>query len=270
MTRPYWHVDAKWICGGLFTVVLIMTLIVSNLVTLTSEKVAVDSLTLMVASSFSRNGLDNTSEIDEVRTKIAASPDGAFIPLPGINIGVTESDMLGKTPRELRLWLFRQLVEPAYKKGPEGIFEIMSNQKMKENLSGQLAIFNLINAKTHDTLKRVLLFFIAACVIFMAPFVFFSRRLGRFVSPGLVMFVIGSAGTAFFSLLNAGLTTKTGASIEPVSYDPGAMLRLSLTEAASAVVPSLAGNYKLLASLGAGLLLIAFFAKIFLARKQTA
>ena len=65
--RPYWHVDAKWICG--------LMLLVFNLVVLTAEKSAVELLTLGLALMYSQNGLDDEAEVAEMRRRIEASPD---------------------------------------------------------------------------------------------------------------------------------------------------------------------------------------------------
>ena len=67
-----------------------------------------------------------------MRQKIAESPNDTWQPIPSLNIVVREQDIAGLTPREARLWLFRQLAEPLYYEGPQGLASLATDPEMRK------------------------------------------------------------------------------------------------------------------------------------------
>jgi len=61
--RPYWHVDAKWIAGLLLLSVLGLGQLLFNLAQVTAERPAVETVSKVLALSFSPKGLDDETEI---------------------------------------------------------------------------------------------------------------------------------------------------------------------------------------------------------------
>lgn len=135
--RPYWHVDAKWLTGILLLFLLNITFLVFILVQVTAPEQGIALLTMTLASSFSAEsgGLDAAGDIEIMRQKIAEAPNGEFQPIPGMQIIVREEDIAGKTPREARLWFFRQWAEPLYYDGAQGLASLTTDPEMGKNIS---------------------------------------------------------------------------------------------------------------------------------------
>src|SRR3990172_3082118 len=125
--RPYWHVDVKWIAGLLLTFVLGLTLVAFSLVQVTAEKAAVDTLSMAMAVILSGKGLDDETEIAEMRLRLAASPNGEIQPLPGLTLTIREENIAGMTGRQARLFFSRKITEPIYRQGGEGLAELASD-----------------------------------------------------------------------------------------------------------------------------------------------
>src|SRR5690242_6160959 len=77
--RPYWHIDAKWVFGILLCMSLGACLLVYNISTLTSKDQAVPLSAGIVASLFSKNGINDPNGLDELKQQAAALPDNAIL-----------------------------------------------------------------------------------------------------------------------------------------------------------------------------------------------
>jgi hypothetical protein len=199
--RPYWHVDAKWIAGLLLTFVLGPTLLVFGLAQATAEAPAVDALSMFLATSVSRKGLDDETEIAEFRRILAADADGEIQPIPGLAITVREADLADRTPRELRLWLVRQLAEPLYKGGGEGLAELATDPEMRLVVGQGVGILSFFSLETHLLLQRVLTILAIVAGVLAIPLIYFSYRFGRLASLGWVLLVASVPGAAVFGFL---------------------------------------------------------------------
>ncbi len=201
--RPYWHVDAKWITGLLLTVLLSLTLFVYGLVQITSEKPAVDTLTMTMAILSSRQGLDDKTEIEEVRKRLGAGSDGTFEPIPGLKLSVTEEDLAKLSPRELRLSIFRQIAEPFYREGTGGLAELVEDPELKKGLGAGAGAFNFFTLDMHESLRGTFLFLGIVSLLLFIPLIFFSHRFGRLASPGFVLILASLPGAILFNLISA-------------------------------------------------------------------
>jgi hypothetical protein len=199
--RPYWHVDAKWIAGLLLTFVLGPTLLVFGLTQATAEEPAVDTLSMILATSVSRKGLDDETEIAEFRRILAADADGEIQPIPGLAITVREADLADRTPRELRLWLVRQLAEPLYQGGGEGLAELATDPEMRLAVGQGVGALSVFSLETHLLLQRVLNVLAIVTGVLAIPLVYFSYRFGRLASLGWVLLVAALPGAALFGFL---------------------------------------------------------------------
>jgi len=81
-SRPYWHVDAKWLTGLLLLALLNITFLVFILAQVTAPEQGITLLTVTLASSFSAEGggLDASGDVEIMRQKIAESPNGQWQP----------------------------------------------------------------------------------------------------------------------------------------------------------------------------------------------
>src|SRR3990172_1692577 len=181
--RPYWHVDAKWITGILLLFILSATFLTFLLAWVTAAEQGIELLSVILASSFSREGLDQEGDLEIMHEKIAESPDGAWQPIPSLNIVVREQDIEGLSPREMRLWFFRQLAEPIYYEGDQGLASLSPDPEMQKNMQGQIGPLGFISAEVHGRLKKALIVLSLASVALLSLLAYFSHRFGRLASP---------------------------------------------------------------------------------------
>ncbi len=254
--RPYWHVDAKWVCGIIFALGLWVALVLHSLAAATTEQVAVPAATQVIAQLFSPQGLDDPGDIGKLKEEAARQPEGIVHPLPGTTI--TRADLDSLSPRELRLKIFGQLVKPYYQLGVKGVAAQQTNDpKERESIEKQAGLLALINRQTHDWLQSAFLISLAALVLPLAGLVYFSYRFGRLASPGFILtlvplpaMVVGSALLA----AGAGPPTMPGQSGGAAALPPEA-LKLILQAVLPALWSVVAAGVALLLAAGIGRLI---------------
>ncbi len=253
--RPYWHVDAKWVVGLLLSGVIIVTLVLFGLVQVTAEKPAVDTLSLTMALLLSRNGLDDETEIAEMRQRLQASPDKSIQPIPGLRLTIRESDLVNRSPRQARLAFFRQWAEPIYRNGPQGLSALADDPELRAKIVEGGAVLGLLTAETHRKLQTALALSTLACLVLLVPLVFFSDRFGRIGSPGCVLSMASlpvAAACGFIAIINP-----------PAGAEPPKMEGMTelISQMASQLLPALAqsvvGWYVGFLAIGLGLALLA-------------
>lgn len=199
--RPYWHVDAKWLTGILLLFLLNITFLVFILLQVTAPEQGIALLTTTLASSFSAEsgGLDSEADIEIMRQKIAESPNGEWQPIPGMRIVVREEDIAGKTPREARLWFFRQWAEPVYYDGAQGLANLITDPEMQKSVEEGVGPLGIISANTNSKLQGMFAVSGLASLVFLGLLIFFSYRFGRLGSPGCVIFLAAIPGIILLS-----------------------------------------------------------------------
>lgn len=203
--RPYWHVDAKWISAILLLFLLSATFLTFMLVQITAAEQGVEILTVVLASSFSRDGLDQELDMEVINQMIAESPNGSWKPISGLNIVVREQDIAGLSPREIRLFYFRQMAEPLYYEGAQGLVNLSTDPGMQENMEGGMGPLSFINAETHTRLNNLFIVLSLVSLIFLGMLSYFSYRFGRLGSPGCVIFLAAVPGVVLFSMVRGWL-----------------------------------------------------------------
>jgi hypothetical protein len=259
--RPYWHVDAKWITGILLIFLLSTTFFTFILLRITAPEQGIELLTVLLANSFSREGLDQEADMEIMHEKIAESPNGAWQPIPNVNIVVREEDIAGLSAREMRLWFFRQLAEPIYYEGGQGLAGLSTDPQMRANMEEDVGLLGLISAANHNRLNRVFLILGLISLVLLSLLSFFSYRFGRFGSPGCVIFLAAFPGIVIFSMLRGWLERG------PQVPDPEAQetyitvyaetFNRLAADALPEIVQSGLQTYLSLATLGLGLILVA-------------
>jgi hypothetical protein len=259
--RPYWHVDAKWITGLLLILLLNGTFLLFILTQVTAPEPGIEILTVVLASSFSREGLDQEADMQIMRQKIAESPDGAWQPIPGLNIVVRAEDIEGLTPREMRLWFFRQLAEPIYYGGQQGLANLATDPEMAKNMEGGIGPMGFISAETHGKLNRALIVLGSLSLALLGLLIYFSYRFGRLGSPGCVIFLSAVPGLVLFSgmrgwLEGGGQNPNPGTEETYITVYTQMISRLAV-DALPDVVQKAIQTYLLLVILGFALMLAA-------------
>jgi len=263
--RPYWHVDAKWVTGIVLLVILTITFVNLFLVQLTGPKQGVELITVLLASTFSASGggLDDPGDIEIMRKEIANAPDGEWQPIPGLEIVVRAEDIEGMTPREARLWFFRQWAEPLYYEGAEGLAAKMSDPEMRMAMEEGIGPLAVISQQTHRQLRSILFVSLLLSVVLLGGVVYFSRRHGRLSSPGCVIFLAAFPGFLGAVVLSGLLSQGELASID--SGEPGMTTRLLMLagDVLPAILERVVLQYVILLAIGVLLMLAALVWALF-------
>lgn len=246
-TRPYWHVDAKWIFGLLFSITLLINIVFFVLARLSSEEVAIPVATTIVAQQFSREGLDAEEDIEEVKHEFLATGQEKFYPFgENQNVYLTIEDVNTLSPRELRLKIFRQIVEPIY----------YNESDLDLSQYGFLAV---VNVNTHRLLNKIFIYSFIPLALFLAGFVFFSFRFGRLINPALPLIFLSCPFALFFYLMRN--TTPPEGDDGPLSFLP--------REVMLEVIEPIARIFNIYFLVGVGLLLLAIIVRTLLKLKKT-
>jgi hypothetical protein len=270
--RPYWHVDAKWITGILLLFLLNVTFLLFILVQATAPKRGIDLLTVLIASSFSREGLDQEADLAILHEKIAESPDGAWQPIPSLKIVVREEDINGLTPKEMRLWFFRQLAEPIYYEGQQGLTSLASDPEMAKNMEGGIGPLGFISAQTHSKLQRIFLVFGFVSLTLLGLLAFFSYRFGRLGSPGCVLFLAALPGLIALSMVRGWLEHGAGNLVQPAKITAITLYAQPIARLATDALPEIVQmgiqTYLNLILFGLALILVALLGPLFLGKRK--
>lgn len=212
-TRPYWHVDLKWICGILFTFVLVGALLAAALTTLTRREVAVPvgaSVLKNVLISFSERSeehsegeiLNEEQKKQQFIEELRAQPGDPVQPIPHQPATLTRVELETLPADQLVDLLFYRLAENYYVLGVDGVIaqQNLSPQEA-EQARNQASLLRLINQDTHELLNNLRIWLMVLALLPLIGLVYFSHGAGRLVSPGLVLFFVGLPGTLITAII---------------------------------------------------------------------
>jgi hypothetical protein len=252
--RPYWHVDAKWVVGVVVLLVWGATLFGFGLYRVSDEKVAVPLLTTLLATSFSREGLDSAKDLSTFRKRLRTAPKQTLRPLPQVTVAIRYDEVAKLPPRETRLLIFRKLAEPLYREGADGIVRLSPHVKPKqaEQLRRDTSLISPLTRRSHESLRLPLEILGALSFVLIALLVRFSAGLGRLVSPGVVLLLAGLPGLLLLAILSAH-------GDHPGALAPGETVgpAYAAAELIPIAVPALMWGYLASLALGAALLVTA-------------
>lgn len=178
--------DSKWLSAILAAVCLAGALVCQAGAALTDEKPGVDVIAHVFSLITSPKGIDDQTDIDGLRTLLSTKGGEEVKPFPGMDIRVKASDIDGMTPREVRLFLFRQIGEPLWQSGEDGLARVFDDENVRAELKGQgIGVFRYFTRATRDRLNgwAMTMFFLAS--VFFFATIMASRGFGRLVTPAL-------------------------------------------------------------------------------------
>ena len=200
LPRPYWHVDAKWVCGILLIFCLGITLFLATVVKLTDEKRGPKIAALVVGSMFIRG--DSLGDIEETKKELQKR-GGVIRPISYMpDVTITEAD-LTLTTAEIKIKVFGPLTEQIYHKGIKGTAAgFAASPEQKEKFVKDASLLRLFTKDVHDTMKKQLIVPAVASVILLLGVFYFSAGWGSLGNPGLVLLAIGIPGTIASLMIN--------------------------------------------------------------------
>ena len=197
-TRPYWHVDAKWIFGILLTISLSCLLILSTAHTLSSKENAPRIVATIIGKSLMHNNTVDTTEI----TKKIKQSGGKIHPIPFIpSITITAAD-LKLTQDELSLKIFLPITNNIYDNGiEEAANEYIKSETQKEQFIKQAFFLQYSTKTTHDTLMTPIIILGALSILFSCAVIYFSAGWGRLSNIGLLLIYVSLPGIVVANIL---------------------------------------------------------------------
>jgi len=235
-TRPYWHVDAKWVFGLLLTGVLAVWLVLVGLWQVTRREVAID-LFVEAGMGMLYPAPLAAQTFDQMLARAQEHPD-APVQVMGLKVPLKGQEMVGLTREEAARRVFRRLGEIFYDEGPEGLarLRLPGAEGMWGGDPGPLGLFN---AQGHQVMGLVVALSAVVILLLLAPVIYFSARWGRLASPGVCLLVASLPGWPLIAI----------STLPPETEGPSQALRL----VGRAVVPV----YELAVSLGLTFIVIA-------------
>ena len=202
-TRPYWHVDAKWVTAMILTVLLSLALLAYNLTRITAKEPAVDAISSALVVVLAGQDLDDPGALESMKQQIRTSPNRRIQLIPGLRITLSEDEIEGLSPREAAQVVMGKLAAPVYERGAEGLAELADNPEMRAQILEGGGLLNVLTLQTHEMLRRASRLLAVACGLLLTPLVLFSYRLGRLGSVGVVLFLASLPGLVLFGPLSS-------------------------------------------------------------------
>lgn len=194
--RPHWQVDAKWVCGLLFTFFFSITFLLYNLVELTAFPSARKALSAVVGLSEIGRVLDS---YDPGLAKLALDDPQGMIRLPQflLQTSLRPEEFLRLSKEELKQRLVEEWSQRIYTEGLTTGFE--HSRGLDPEAIG-LKVASLFSRHSNQRLQTLFLLFSIPSALFGALLILFSRGAGKLVSAGLAL---SFAGLPLFLLLLA-------------------------------------------------------------------
>jgi hypothetical protein len=202
--RPYWHIDAKWICGLLLIAALGFTTLVFSLLRITEEGPAVDTLTRVMAANYRPGLLEQGGQADRVLRQMESLVQTVIASLFGATPSRSESDATAEQPGPSAEAL-RPVAEAYYAGGSRGARRVAAASEpipqIVKLVPEDQGLWSFYTLRMHEILQRVTLAGGAASLLLVVALISFSYRFGRLGSPGVVLTVVGLPGYLSLALI---------------------------------------------------------------------
>ncbi|HUC20660.1 MAG TPA: hypothetical protein VMR98_04160 [Candidatus Polarisedimenticolaceae bacterium] len=177
--RPYWHVDAKWICGLLLVVLIAVGLLIIGLYRVT-ERASAQKLSGAIATSlFSNPGADTSFDATQLRQKL----------------------------------------QPLYDQGTDAVAKAASpDPQQQAQVAEHIKPFNFFTKETHDQLLKGVILVAVITLVLLGGLIFFSHRYGKLISVGVVLLAASLPGALLFATMQGG-TGDRGVRIAQIGPD---------------------------------------------------
>ena len=251
-TRPYWHVDLKWMFGILAFLSLWGALLMNAFATLTERQNATEVTSSFVSNIFKSNNVDVSATIAQLKAQAAFLPDDAVISLPNLpSVKITKSDLMTKSNEEIQKLAIDQLTGPIYDQGlDKTASDLTQNTTEQKSFKQQAGILGVISKQTHDFLSLASKVVLATSLIWFTGLIYFSAGWGRIVSPGVVLVAVSPVGVVIGGLLE--LLAKKNESL----------LNIVPQSVMSNLATAINGTYRTAMLAGIGLLVAAGIGKL--------
>lgn len=178
----HWRVDLKWVFGIPFTLLLMLSLVFISLFQMTSRENAVETLASMNQPVLAQQEF-------QARLSTASPELAALVQSPGFAAAVydepaTLDEAVATIPAPESAEMVEAVPQDA---GQQAAAELAAEQQ--NGVRGVMALYSIplkvLNSNTHSVFSGIMTVLVSLMVLTGVPFILFSRRAGRFVSPGI-------------------------------------------------------------------------------------
>jgi len=184
--RPYWHVDAKWICGLLLVAALGFTILVLSLLRITDQGPAVETLSRAMAANYRPGLMEEGGQVDRIRQQVESLVQRAV----GSLFGATPSpSTYGGAPAQPgpSEEALRPIAEAFYKGGSLAARRAATERQPTEPLAKIVpqdgGLWSFFTLRMHRILERAGWAGGAASLLLGLALISFSYGFGRLGSP---------------------------------------------------------------------------------------
>ena len=142
-------------------------------------------VTTTIASLFSPKGLDDPSDINQIRQQVKSNKP--LVIVPGINLNISGKEIENLSPRQTRLLIAGKLTANLYKQGSEGIANMADNIEMQKKIIEGFKFFNFFTEKSHKILFQILLWSGIFSILLFSAYIWITFKLGKFLTPGVTL-----------------------------------------------------------------------------------
>jgi hypothetical protein len=260
-SRPYWHVDAKWLCAITLLALLAVTLPLAIMYQLTDKTSGTKIIAYTLMGMTSPDGIDSEQGLAELKTQLRQT-GSVTLNFGGVPATLTTHDAETLTPRELRLKVVGGFAGQFYDQGARGL--AVSRHASEEATAKAVSDATFLSPFTregHAKLKVWLVALGSVCALLLALVIFFSYHAGRLVSPGLTLALAGLPGVLFWTLAQGHSAAPTTARTDNESNPLGAVSGI-FSYLQPLIAQTAANTYLIVLFSGLALLVVAPFARL--------
>ncbi|MFA6603456.1 MAG: hypothetical protein WCT10_01285 [Patescibacteria group bacterium] len=186
-----WRTDLKWLYGILFVFSAMAGLFCYTAAQYTDEETVVGLSAHVFAALASPKGLDDETDVASLRVALSKSGGEEMKPFSGLAVKVRESDLIGLTPREVRLFLFRQVGEPIWEDGEAGLKRVAESEAAAAAMKAQggVGVFGFLSEKNHKLFNDIYPYILCFAFFMLIGVIRFSSGFGQLVSPGIALLI---------------------------------------------------------------------------------
>lgn len=144
-------------------------------------------------------------QLAELVEKLKQEPGDVVHPIPGQPTSLTKTELDSLSAEEIRHTIFERLAQSYYRRGFQGVAaDQQASTEQLQIAEKQAGLLKFVNQETNT---KIFQFFLIIALISLLPLIgliYFSYRVGRLISPGLVLFFIPLPG----ALLSAAIASS--------------------------------------------------------------
>lgn len=217
----HWRVDLKWVFGIPFTALLMLSLVFISLFQMTGRDNAVETLASMNQPVMAQQEF-------QAKLGTAAPVLAAFVQSPGFAAAVYDDPAsydaaIATIPEPDSAVLVEAVPQDA---DQQAAAELAAEQQ--NGVRGVMALYSIplkvLNSNAHSVFSGIMMVLVILMVLTGVPFILFSRRAGRFVSPGISLALASWLPLLILGVVQSGMASWVDARQAETEAPDGKML----------------------------------------------